>query len=85
MKKTKSRSPDLIGQLHVQRHTLREIVKQAHDSDQHEVPCNLAAWRNEDNAGKIFLTVELSPWFMPRSKRKAKRDIFEDLFGDDNE
>jgi hypothetical protein len=68
-KKTKPRSPVLTGQLHLQRHTLLEIVKQAKETGDAEIPCNLAAWRNKDTQGHPYLTVELSPWFVPRKQR----------------
>ncbi len=84
-KKTKERSPDLIGQLHLQRHTLMEIARQAKESDEEEVMCNLAAWRNQDKNGATYLSVELSPWYMPRAQRKVKSDVFNDLFGDEDE
>jgi hypothetical protein len=44
--------------------------------------CNLAAWKNRDRNGSKYLSVELSPWYVPRPKQKAKKDIFDDLFGD---
>jgi hypothetical protein len=81
--KTKKRSPDLLGQLHLQRHTLMEITRQAKESDDDEVMCNLAAWRNEDKNGSTYLSVELSPWYTPRTQRKAKIDVFSDLFDDE--
>jgi hypothetical protein len=83
--KTKPRSPDLIGQLHIQRHTLREIVAQAKETDDEEVICNLAAWRNEDRQGATYLCVELSPWFRRRRQQSSKSDVFSDLFEGEEE
>jgi len=83
--KTKERSPDLTGQLHLQRHTLLEITRQAKEDNSDEIKCNLAAWRNYDKNGSVYLSVELSPWYVPRPKLKAKKDIFQDLFGDSDE
>jgi hypothetical protein len=83
--KTKERSPDLLGQLHLQRHTLLEIVRQAKEANGDEVMCNLAAWRNEDKDGSAYLSVELSPWYTPRTQRKAKADVFNDLFDEEDE
>ena len=83
--KTKERSPDLQGQLHLQRHTLMEIARQAKESDDDEVMCNLAAWKNRDTNGSPYLTVELSPWYRPPRRRKAETDVFEDLFGEEEE
>jgi hypothetical protein len=82
--KTKERSPDLTGQLHLQRHTLRAIVKQAKETGDAEIPCNLAAWRNRDRQGQPYLTVELSPRFLPHKQRLSKSDVFDDLFDDDD-
>jgi hypothetical protein len=81
--KTKKRSPDLLGQLRLQRHTLMEIARQAKESDDDEVMCNLAGWRNLDTNGSPYLTVELSPWYTPRTQRKSKIDVFSDLFDDE--
>jgi hypothetical protein len=81
-KKTKQRSPDLTGQLHLQRHTLVEIARQAKESDEEEVICNLAAWRNQDKNGSTYLSVELSPWYTPQGPRRSKSDVFDGLFGD---
>jgi hypothetical protein len=83
--KTKERSPDLLGQLHLRRHTLLEIARQAKEINGDEVMCNLAAWGNEDKDGSTYLSVELSPWYTPRTQRKPKGDIFKDLFGDEDE
>ena len=78
--KTKPRSPDLIGQLHLQRHTLRDIVKQAREIDDEEILCNLAAWRNKDKQGAPYLSVELSPWFRQRKQQSSDTDVFDNLF-----
>ncbi len=83
--KTKPRSSDLIGQLHLQRHTLRDIVAQARETDDEEIICNLAAWRNTDRQGITYLSVELSPWFRQRKQQSSKSDIFGDLFEGDEE
>src|SRR5271167_3623204 len=64
--KTKPRSPDLTGQLRLQRHTAAAIVKEFADTDAEEVVCNLAGWRNDDYRGP-YLTVELSPHYAPRA------------------
>jgi hypothetical protein len=84
-KKTKKRSPDLLGQLHLQRHTLLEIARQAKEGSGDEVMCNLAAWKNHDKGGSTYLSVELSPWYVRRCKKESKGDIFDDLFDDGGE
>ena len=49
--KTKPKSPDLTGQLKLQRHTAAAIVEQfSHDSID-EVVCNIAGWKNQDYNG----------------------------------
>jgi hypothetical protein len=64
--KTKEKSPDLIGQMRLQRHTAAAIVKEFGDEDADEVVCNIAGWRNTDHSGP-YLTVELSPRFVSRA------------------
>jgi hypothetical protein len=53
-------SPDLSGNLYLQRHTFEAIAKQFGTTDQTEVICNIAAWIYSDEGGSD-LTVELSP------------------------
>ena len=60
--KTKPRSPDLTGQLKLQRHTAAAIVEQFNQDHIQEVVCNIAGWKNQDHNGS-YLTVELSPRF----------------------
>ena len=70
--KTKSRSPDLAGQLSLQRHTIEVIAKQFEETDSDEVVCCLAGWINKDSNGQ-YLTVELSPKYMRREYRPTER------------
>src|SRR6476619_3606835 len=65
--KTKPKSPDLTGQMKLQRHTAAAIVEQFSRDDIEEVVCNLAGWRNQDYNG-LYLTVELSPRFVARTQ-----------------
>ena len=65
--KTKPKSPDLTGQMKLQRHTAAAIVEQFSGGDTEEVVCNIAGWRNQDYSGP-YLTVELSPRFVPRTQ-----------------
>lgn len=83
--KTKPRSPDMTGRLTLHSHTLEELVRQYKDNGQEEVPCNIAAWKNRGKDGVRILTVESSPWFVSKRKRRsdAEADIFADLFGHD--
>jgi hypothetical protein len=73
-KKTKERSPILTGQLKLQRHTFAAIGEQFDRGDDDEVVCNIAAWENVARHGEPYLTVELSPRFMP--KRRPKEKLF---------
>ena len=70
--KTKPRSPDLAGQLSLQRHTITAIAKQFEDSGSDEIACCLAGWINEDSKGQ-YLTVELSPKYVRREYRPTQR------------
>ena len=65
--KTKPKSPDLTGQMKLQRHTAAAIVEQFSRDDIEEVVCNIAGWRNQDYKG-LYLTVELSPRFVARTQ-----------------
>jgi hypothetical protein len=72
-KKTKERSPDLTGQINLQREMVEQIANGLVDPSRDEVACNIAAWSNVDKTGKRYLTVEISPKFgidgipMPRN------------------
>ena len=44
--KTKPKSPDLTGQMKLQRHTAAAIVDQFSHADIEEVVCNIAGWKN---------------------------------------
>jgi hypothetical protein len=65
--KTKPKSPDLTGQMKLQRHTAAAILEQFSHDDIEEVVCNIAGWRNQDHSGGLYLTVELSPRFIARA------------------
>jgi hypothetical protein len=82
--KTKPRSPDATGKLHFQRHTLREIYRQLTDSGDDEVICNLACWRNNAQQGP-YLTVEISPLFVPHEWRRPKNESFDDMFNEEDD
>src|ERR1700733_9849111 len=81
--KTKPRSPDLTGQLNLQRHTAAAIAEQfSHDQIQ-EVVCNVAGWRNQDHNGS-YLTVELSPRFIAKASA-APEDVIDSIIDDREE
>ena len=81
--KTKPKSPDLTGQLRLQRHTAAAIVKQFDDDHVTEVACNVAGWKNHDHVG-AYLTVELSPRFAPPVPNE-QRDIIDFIINDQEE
>jgi hypothetical protein len=78
--KTKPKSPDLTGQMKLQRHTTAAIVEQFSRDDVEEVVCNIAGWRNQDYNG-AFLMVELSPRFVARMPTEQD-DIIDSIIND---
>ena len=81
--KTKPKSPDLTGQMKLQRHTAAAIVEQFGDDHVEEVICNIAGWRNQDYNGP-YLTVELSPRFVARMATDQE-DIIDAIINDKEE
>ena len=78
--KTKPKSPDLTGQMKLQRHTAAAIVEQFSHDDIEEVVCNIAGWKNQDYNGP-YLTVELSPRFVARTQVEGD-DIIDSIIND---
>jgi hypothetical protein len=76
--KTKDRSPDSTGTLKLQRHTLEAIAKQFKETDATEIDCCIAGWRNSDQNGQPYLSVELSPRYVARRRERAQSN-FEDF------
>ena len=81
--KTKPKSPDLTGQMKLQRHTAAAIVEQFSGDQVEEVVCNIAGWRNQDYNGS-YLTVELSPRFVARMATDQE-DIIDAIINDKEE
>ena len=81
--KTKPKSPDLTGQMKLQRHTAAAIVEQFGGRQVEEVICNIAGWRNQDYNGP-YLTVELSPRFVARMATDQE-DIIDAIINDKEE
>jgi hypothetical protein len=81
--KTKPKSPDLTGQMKLQRHTAAAIVDQFSHDDIQEVVCNIAGWKNQDYKGP-YLSVELSPRFVARAQME-RDDIIDSIINDDEE
>jgi hypothetical protein len=80
-KKTKAKSPDLVGQLNLQRHTAVALFKEFSEEHIDEVVCNIAGWRNHDHSGVAYLTVELSPRF-PRRVPTEQESIIDSIISD---
>ena len=78
--KTKPRSPDLTGQMKLQRHTAAAILEQFSHDGIEEVVCNIAGWKNQDDRGP-YLTVELSPRFVARTPVESD-DIINSIIND---
>jgi hypothetical protein len=78
--KTKLKSPDLTGQMKLQRHTAAAIIEQFSHDHAEEIVCNIAGWRNQDNNG-FYLTVELSPRFVARTQI-AQDEVIDSLISD---
>jgi hypothetical protein len=72
--KTKDRSPDYIGTLKLQRHTMEVFSQQFQDTNTNEIECCLASWRNIDANGQAYASVELSPKYIARSHRQEPND-----------
>ena len=80
--KTKPRSPDLVGQLRLQRHTMATIAKQFKETeDAEEVTCCIAGWRNSDHQGS-YLTVELSPRYVSRRIEPTRANLVDFICDD---
>ena len=78
--KTKPKSPDLTGQMKLQRHTAAAIIEQFGHDHVEEVVCNIAGWKNQDYNGP-YLTVELSPRFVARTQVE-RDDIIDSIIND---
>ena len=81
--KTKPKSPDLTGQMKLQRHTAAAIVDQFSHDDIEEVVCNIAGWKNQDYKGP-YLSVELSPRFVAGAQMERDH-IIDSIINDDEE
>lgn len=55
------KSPQMKGKISIKRHDLETLIAQLENSNAHEGTADLAAWQNQDNQGKPFLTIQLQP------------------------
>jgi hypothetical protein len=82
--KTKPRSPDMVGEVLIQRHLIKTINEQFAQTADDELPCCLAGWVNNGNEGQC-LTVEISPKYVRREYRPQERNTLSFIFADDEE
>ena len=80
--KTKPKSPDLTGQMKLQRHTAAAIVDQFSHDDVEEVLCNIAGWKNQDYSGP-YLRLNFRPVSLP--EQVEKDDIIDSIINDNEE
>lgn len=76
--KTKPRSPDLVGTIKIEEHTLKTLVDHYKESGG-SLTANLAGWFNADKQGKR-ITVELSPRYQKRTA--VQQFDLDDFLGD---
>ena len=81
-KKTKPKSPALIGELRLQRHTFDAIAKSFQASDQDGVVCGIAGWGYCED-GEPYLTIQLSPPY--QATKTPQRDSLRAIFGGEDE
>jgi hypothetical protein len=73
----------VTGKLSLQRHTLQAIIRDFKKADGEEVICNIAGWVNQNHHGE-YLTVEISPQFLPHKQQSPNRGVFA-FIGDDDQ
>jgi hypothetical protein len=73
--KTKDRSPDSTGTLKLQRHTFEALSKQFQETAAAEIDCCIAGWRNSDQGGQPYLSVELSPRYVSRRREQLNENL----------
>lgn len=82
--KTKEKSPELTGQLKLQRHTIETFIRQFEEAGGGEIVCCLAGWSNHDG-NEPYLTIELSPKYVRREYRPVQRSNLSFIFNDHEE
>ena len=68
---TSPNAPEFVGTMRMQRSTLLVLLQQLNETAAEEVICKIAGWENSGNSGP-FLTVEMSPRFVPKKPETAK-------------
>jgi hypothetical protein len=82
--KTKSKSPDLTGQISIQRHTFEVLARQLAATGTDEIACNIAAWRNLGYEGETFLSVVITPRYTHQVPPASSDDLL-DFLGNPDE
>jgi hypothetical protein len=82
--KTKPLSPDLVGKIHVQSEHIAAIMNHLNEKGSDEVVCNIAAWTNRDASGQ-YLSVQLSPPYVPQQQQPQPENNLDFIFGDEEE
>ncbi len=82
-KKTKPKSPDLIGELHLQRHTFEAIANKFQATGQDEIVCGIAGWGYCEEGEEPYIAVQLSPPYQVNKARKP--NILDALFEGEDE
>jgi hypothetical protein len=77
--KTKEKSPDLTGQINIQRHTLEVLASQLMATTADEVTCNIAAWNSRGYDGEPFLSVVISPRYTQQMSPAPEWDFLDFL------
>ena len=80
-RKTKARSPDLLGKIHIEQQTIEIIVIQLRRSQSSKIVGNLAGWFNEDETGQ-YITVELQPSFQKEHhvSNSNTKNLFDEFY-----
>lgn len=64
-RKTKPKSPELIGKIVLQRSTLEKIAWEFQRTRGNTVDCPIAVWPNRYDSGEQYLTLQFSPPYVP--------------------
>lgn len=73
-------SPDPVGKIHVQSDTIAAIAKHLNAKGADEVICNIAARANRDASGR-YLSVQLSPPYVPQEQQPQPENSLDFIFG----
>jgi hypothetical protein len=63
---------------------METLIQQFEATDSDEITCNIAAWGNKDDRGN-YVTMELSPRFVPRSSTRPQSNLINFIFDEEEE